>query len=252
MSMKHSAPSSPKPEIRNNSTSERRARAIAASQSTQTDLIRSAWAFGFLLLLASACYLIIASTTARAAEPVRILAFGDSLSAGYQLPAGAGFTDQLQKRLDEDGLDVEIINAAVSGDTTANGLSRLDWSTPDDIDLVLLELGANDALQGLPVDKAKANLAAMIEKFQDKGAKVLLIGMRSPPNMGQEYVKAFDAVFPALAQEHDLPFYPFFLQGVAAEPDLNLQDGMHPNEEGIKVIVKNIAPTVIDVVKALN
>ena len=157
-------------------------RVQAATTSLQKSIILSirfftAFSFLFLLFFASALRV-------QAAEPVRILAFGDSLSAGYQLPAGKGFTDQLQKTLSEQGLAVELINAAVSGDTSASGLSRLDWSTPQDIDLVLLELGANDALQGLPVDKTKANLAAMIEKFKSKGAKVALMGMRAPAQYG--------------------------------------------------------------------
>ncbi|TLP47275.1 arylesterase [Cohaesibacter sp. CAU 1516] len=201
----------------------------------------------FLLLL-----LFVTLTRLHAAEPMRILAFGDSLSAGYQLPAGKGFTDQLQKSLTEQGLNVEVINAAVSGDTSANGLSRLDWSTPDGIDLVVLELGANDALQGLPVDKTKANLAAMIEKFRAKGAKVALMGMKAPPNMGQTYVSAFDAIYPALAEEMNVPLLPFFLEGVAGDPSLNLADGIHPNPQGIEIIVSNVAPFLLDIVKDLN
>ncbi len=202
--------------------------------------------FLFLVLLG-----IFAMTEARA-DTVRILAFGDSLSAGYQLPAGTGFTDRLQEKLNAEGLDAEVINAAVSGDTTASGLSRLDWSTPDDVDLVLLELGANDALQGLPIDKAKANLDAMIEKFQAKDIKVALMGMMAPPNMGADYTAAFDAIYPALAKEHKIPLYPFFLEDVAAQPHLNLEDGMHPNEEGIKIIVAKVAPFIIDILKQTN
>ncbi|WP_198662811.1 arylesterase [Cohaesibacter intestini] len=212
-----------------------------------TPLLRLAMAGSFLLLL-----LFVTLTRLHAAEPMRILAFGDSLSAGYQLPAGKGFTDQLQKSLTEQGLNVEVINAAVSGDTSANGLSRLDWSTPDGIDLVVLELGANDALQGLPVDKTKANLAAMIEKFRAKGAKVALMGMKAPPNMGQTYVSAFDAIYPALAEEMNVPLLPFFLEGVAGDPSLNLADGIHPNPQGIEIIVSNVAPFLLDIVKDLN
>ena len=191
-------------------------------------------------------------TSAHATEPKRILAFGDSLSAGYQLPAGAGFTDQLAASLKAEGQSVEVMNAAVSGDTTASGLSRLDWSTPDNVDLVLLELGANDALQGLPVEKAEANLATMIEKFQQKGIKVALMGMRAPPNMGADYVAAFDAIYPALANEYQIPLYPFFLEDVAAQPHLNLEDGIHPTAEGIKVMVNKIAPFVIDILNQMN
>ncbi|SNY90593.1 acyl-CoA thioesterase-1 [Cohaesibacter sp. ES.047] len=223
-------------------------RALAIEKQTHTEsLIRVALGFGLVLLA-----LFLALTQVRAAETTRILAYGDSLSAGYRLPPDAGFTDQLQAALDEAGLNVEVINAAVSGDTTANGLARLDWSTPEDIDLVLLELGANDALRGQPVERAKSNLASMIEKFQDKGAKVALLGMRAPPNLGKEYVEAFDAIYPALAEQYDIPLYPFFLEDVAGQPKLNLDDGIHPTEEGVAIIVKNVAPFVKDIVETLN
>ena len=226
-------------------------RVIAMSETREHTLVRQIIAFS-LLVLTALVVTISMNTKARAADPVQILVFGDSLSAGYQLPQGKGFADQLQKTLTEQKISAEIVNAAVSGDTSASGLSRLDWSTPDGIDLVLLELGANDALQGLPVDRAKANLAAMIEKFQTKGAIVALMGMRAPPNMGKDYVAAFDAIYPALAKQYGLPFYPFFLENVAAEPELNLRDGIHPNEQGIEIIVSNVAPFVIDIVKTLN
>ncbi|WP_319531505.1 arylesterase [uncultured Cohaesibacter sp.] len=225
-----------------------KARAIAIAKETHHDsLMRLALGLGLVFLA-----LILAISQARAAETTRILVFGDSLSAGYQLPDGEGFTGQLQDALVEAGLEVEVVNAAVSGDTTASGLSRLDWSTPEGIDLVLLELGANDALQGLPVDRAKANLASMIEKFRQKGAKVALMGMRSPPNMGKDYVTAFDAIYPDLAEQHEIPLYPFFLEDVAGQPSLNLADGIHPTTEGISIIVKNVAPFVQDIVKTLN
>ncbi|WP_316858290.1 arylesterase [uncultured Cohaesibacter sp.] len=186
---------------------------------------------------------------AHAAETVRILAFGDSLSAGYQLPPDKGFTSQLQQSLRQHGLKVDVINAAVSGDTTASGLARLDWSTPEDIDLVLLELGANDALQGLPVDKAQENLSAMIEAFQKKGLAVALLGMQSPPNMGENYVKAFNSIYPTLAKRYDIPLYPFFLEDVAAQPHLNLEDGIHPTSEGIEIIVRKMTPFVMDILQ---
>ncbi|WP_373236778.1 arylesterase [Cohaesibacter celericrescens] len=223
------------------------AEAVTREQGQQQTFLRITIAFGLFFLIA-----LFSVSKIQAAEPIKILSFGDSLSAGYQLPSGAGFTDQLQKRLNEEPHAVEVINAAVSGDTTAAGLARLDWSTPDGVDIVLLELGANDALQGLPVDRAKANLAEMIEKFQSRNITVGLIGMQAPPNMGADYVEAFNAIFPALAKQYSVPFYPFFLDGVAAITDLNLSDGMHPNEEGIKIIVKKIAPFVIDIVKTLN
>ena len=225
-----------------------KSRAIAVEKAHSHDLLmRMTLALGLVFAA-----LILAMSQVRAAEPTRILAFGDSLSAGYQLPDGEGFTGQLQDALDEAGLEVEVVNAAVSGDTTASGLSRLDWSTPEGIDLVLLELGANDALQGLPVDRAKANLASMIEKFRQKGAKVALLGMRAPPNMGKDYVAAFDAIYPELAEHYNVPLYPFFLEDVAGQPALNLADGIHPTTEGISIIVKKVAPFVQDIVKTLN
>jgi acyl-CoA thioesterase I len=201
------------------------------------------------LTLALALVPVAHALPAKAQGAVRILAFGDSLSAGYQLPQGAGFTDQLEKSLKRAGLNVEVINAAVSGDTTSSGLNRLDWSTPDHVDLVILELGANDALQGLPPERAKTNLSIMIERFMAKGITVLLAGMQAPPNMGSDYVDRFNAIYPALAEQYGTPLYPFFLDGVAANPDLNLDDGMHPNEKGIAEIVKRIAPLVIRIVK---
>lgn len=223
-------------------------RALAIGKQTHNEtLIRVALGFGLVLLA-----LLLAMSQVRAAEATRILAYGDSLSAGYRLPPDAGFTEQLQAALDDAGLKVEVINAAVSGDTTATGLARLDWSTPENVDLVLLELGANDALRGHSVERAKTNLASMIEKFQEKGAKVALLGMRAPPNLGKDYVEAFDAIYPALAEQYDLPLYPFFLEDVAGDPALNLDDGIHPTEEGVAIIVKKVAPFVQDIVETLH
>lgn len=188
----------------------------------------------------------------KAQTPISIITFGDSLSAGYQLPQGQGFSDQLQQKLDDMGLKTQITNAAVSGDTTATGLSRLDWSIPDGTDLVILELGANDALQGLPLEQTKANLIAMIKRLQERKITILLAGMQAPPNMGKPYVDIFNAIYPDLAKQFQLPFYPFFLEGVAAIPELNLKDGIHPNEEGIAIITNKIAPLVAQLVKDMQ
>lgn len=197
--------------------------------------------------------LMVAPTKAASDDtPIKIITFGDSLSAGYQLAQGQGFSDQLQKALDESGAKTKIVNAAVSGDTTSTGLARLDWSIPDDTDLVILELGANDALQGLPLDRTKANLEAMIKRLQERNIAILLAGMRAPPNMGPDYVGEFDAIYPKLAKSFNIPLYPFFLEGIAANPALNLKDGIHPNEQGIAVLVKNIAPYVLSIVKQLQ
>ncbi|MCV6545775.1 MAG: arylesterase [Cohaesibacter sp.] len=189
---------------------------------------------------------------AKAQQVISIITFGDSLSAGYQLPQGHGFSDQLQASLDKMGLKSQVTNAAVSGDTTASGLSRLDWSIPDGTDLVILELGANDALQGLPLDQTKANLIAMIERLKERNITILLAGMQAPPNMGKPYVETFNAIYPALAKDYELAFYPFFLEGVAAIPELNLKDGIHPNKEGITIITSKIAPLVAQIIKDMQ
>ncbi|MEM7300551.1 MAG: arylesterase [Pseudomonadota bacterium] len=191
------------------------------------------------------------ATEAMAEERPKIVVLGDSLVAGYQLPPGYAFPDRLQIALDTAGIKVEIIGAGVSGDTTSGGLARLDWSVPPDAAGVLLELGANDALRGLPVEATRDNLEAMISKLKARNVAVMLIGMRAPPNMGEDFQAAFDGLYPALAKKHDLPLYPFFLDGVAAQPSLNLGDGMHPNEAGIDVIVEKILPSVLSFVESL-
>lgn len=182
-----------------------------------------------------------------AAEPVKIVALGDSLTAGYGLGAGDGFTERLQARLKAAGLDVQVVNAGVSGDTSKGGLARLDWSVPDDTGLVILELGANDALRGIEPAQTRANLDAMLTRLKARGIPVLLAGMVAPPNMGEEYGKAFNPIYAELAQQHDVALYPFFLDGVAGDASLNQADGMHPNARGIGVIVESIAPKVLDV-----
>ena len=186
------------------------------------------------------------------AEVPKIVVLGDSLSAGYQLPPGAGFPDQLQMALSNRGIKVEIIGAGVSGDTTTGGLSRLDWSVPEGTSGVILELGANDALRGVPVKLANSNLDAMIARLKQRNIAILLTGMRAPPNMGEDYQQAFDAIFPALAKKHDVPLYPFFLDGVAANASLTLSDGMHPNKDGIAVMVKRILPFVERFVQSIG
>lgn len=182
-----------------------------------------------------------------ATAPKTILAYGDSLMAGYQLRPGEGFAPQLEKLLRARGHDVRVIGAGVSGDTTAQGRARLNWvlaamkSPPD---LVILELGANDMLRGQPPEAARTNLSAMIKAFEAKGSRVLLAGMRASPNLGANYVRAFDGIYPALAKAHGVPLYPFFLDGVAAVPGTRLADGMHPNPRGVTIMAQRIAPTV--------
>ena len=173
-----------------------------------------------------------------------ILDFGDSLTAGYGLPAGQAFPARLEAWLHQQGIEARVVNAGVSGDTTAGGLARLDWALADKPDLVILALGANDALRGIEPSTVRENLDKMIGKIEASGAKVLLLGMLAPPNWGEEYRHAFDQIFPELARIHHLPLYPFFLEGVAMQPELNQPDGLHPNERGVAVLVDRIAPVV--------
>lgn len=179
-----------------------------------------------------------------AANPPQILVFGDSLAAGFGLPLEASFPARLEARLAADGTRARVLNAGVSGDTTAGGLARLDWALADKPDLVILELGANDALRGIDPDTVRANLDAMIGKIRASGAKLLLAGMRAPPNWGEAYKKRFDALYPELAKAHGVELYPFFLDGVAMEPALNQPDGLHPNARGVAAVVDRIAPYV--------
>jgi acyl-CoA thioesterase-1 len=205
----------------------------------------------FLLAgLVAGCVASFAPATADAAEkPVRIVAFGDSLTAGYRLAREEAFPAQLERRLKASGLKVEVINAGVSGDTTAAGLARLDWAVPDGTDAVILELGANDALRGLDPALARRNLETIIKRLKAKGIDVLLAGMLAPANYGEAYATAFNAIYPELAQEHELLFYPFFLQGVAMRHNLNLDDGLHPNAKGVAVIVDGIGPKVEELIR---
>ncbi len=178
------------------------------------------------------------------AGTITVLALGDSLMAGYGLEAQQAFPVKLQAALRAEGLDVTIINAGVSGDTAAAGLARLDWSLDDSVAAVIVELGANDALRGLPVPQAEQALDAILGKLAERKLPVLLAGMAAPRNLGPEYRQAFDAIYARLAAKHDALLYPFFLDGVAADPGLNQADGLHPNEAGVDAIVTRILPSV--------
>ncbi len=178
------------------------------------------------------------------AETIRIVGFGDSLMAGFELPPEDAFPAKLQLALTQLGHDVKIDNAGVSGDTASAGLARLDWAVPDGTQGVILELGANDALRGIDPSVTEKALDEILTKLGQRDIQVLLAGMRAPPNMGADYTKAFDGIFPRLAQKHDVVFYPFFLDGVAADPSLNLADGIHPNAQGVDEIVERILPSV--------
>lgn len=199
---------------------------------------------------AGAILLVLAGLAGARADdrPVKIVVLGDSLSAGYGLPADAAFPAKLAQALNAKGIAAEIGNAAVSGDTASGGLSRLDWSVPEGTEAVILELGANDALRGLDPKVTRAALQAIVQRLQDRRIAVLLAGMRAPRNMGPDYVGAFDGIFPSLASAHGLVFYPFFLDGVAADPKLNLPDGLHPTAAGIDMMVKNILPKVEELI----
>jgi acyl-CoA thioesterase I len=178
-----------------------------------------------------------------ASEPT-ILAFGDSLTAGLGLPADEAFPARLQTKLRAEGVNARVIDAGVSGDTTTGGLARLDWVLGDKPELVILELGANDALRGIDPKIVRANLEAMIVRIKASGAALLLAGMRAPANWGADYQQRFDRIYPDLAQEHRVSLYPFFLEGVAMNPELNQPDGKHPNARGEGIVVDRIAPYV--------
>lgn len=189
--------------------------------------------------------IMLAAKPAQAAcEGKNLVVLGDSLVAGYGLAPGKAFPEQLGVALKASGYELTVSNAGVSGDTTSGGLSRLDWSVGEDVDFVVLELGANDALRGIPVEVTRGNIDMMIGKLKEKGVKVALAGMMAPPNMGARYGEAFNAIYPELAKVHDVPLYPFFLDGVAAETHLNQDDGIHPTAEGINVIVEKFLPFI--------
>lgn len=178
------------------------------------------------------------------AKPVKMAVLGDSLSAGYGLSAPAAFPVRLQKALFDKGIKVDMINAGVSGDTTSGGRDRLDWSIPEGTEAVIVELGANDALRGVDPAVTRAALSDILTRLKARKVAVLLCGMLAPPNYGSDYAARFNAIYPELSKSFDVPLYPFFLEGVAADARLNQADGMHPTAEGIDVIVKNILPMV--------
>jgi acyl-CoA thioesterase I len=186
---------------------------------------------------------VIADTPAWAHVSV-ILDIGDSLTSGYGLPPEQTFPARLEAWLRQKRIEAHVVNAGVSGDTTASGPALLDWTLADKPDLVILALGGNDALRGIDPGTVRANLDKMIQKIEASGAKVLLLGMIAPPNWGEEYKRAFDRVFPELAQAYHVPLYSFFLEGVAMKPELNQPDGIHPNEAGVLVLVDRIGPIV--------
>ena len=178
------------------------------------------------------------------AEPMRIVAFGDSLSAGYELPEADGFPKQLEAALKAKGFDVIVENSSVSGDTSTGGLERLDWSIGDGTKLVILELGANDALRGIDPALTRSNIDEMLKRLKTRNIQIVLAGMPSPPNMGDSYAKPFNAIYPELAAQYNVALYPFFMDGVITEASLKLSDGLHPNAKGVAVIVSGILPFI--------
>jgi acyl-CoA thioesterase-1 len=197
-----------------------------------------------MLKLSIVLALLLMIVNPAAAQTVTLLALGDSLTAGYGLQPSDAFPVKLEAALKARGHDVKVINAGVAGDTALDGASRVEWALSEDVDAVIVEFGANDALRGLPVPQAEQALDQLLGKLAQRKLPVLLAGMRAPPNLGPEYQAAFDGMYPRLAEKHGSLLYPFFLDGVAAEVKLNQADGMHPNPAGVDVIVERILPSV--------
>ncbi len=197
-----------------------------------------------MLKLSAVVAFTVLMINAAAAQTVTLLALGDSLIAGYGLQPSDAFPVKLEAALKARGHDVKVINAGVAGDTALDGASRLDWALSEEVDAVIVEFGANDALRGLPVPQAEQALDQLLGNLAERKLPVLLAGMRAPPNLGPDYQAAFDGMYPRLAAKHGTLLYPFFLDGVAAEVKLNQADGMHPNPAGVDVIVSRILPDV--------
>jgi acyl-CoA thioesterase I len=211
--------------------------------------------YGHLRLFVQAAVfatVIAAASHAAAARTLHLVALGDSLTAGYGLPPGKAFPDRLEAALRAKGWDVTLINAGVSGDTAADGLARYDWSVPQDADALIVELGANDMLRGMKPDATKTTLAAILDKARAARLPTLLTGMRAAPNLGPDYGGEFAAVYTALVKTYGVQFYPFFLDGVASDPKLNQADGLHPNADGVEVIVQKILPSVETLLKQVK
>lgn len=198
-----------------------------------------------LYLVALALALVIG---ANAHAQVKILALGDSLTAGFGLPKGEAFPARLEAALRARGVEARVLDGGVSGDTSAGGLARLDWSLAADPDFAIVELGANDALRGLDPAATEKNLDAILARLKARRVPVLLAGMLAPPNLGEEYGRRFNAIYPRLAERHDVALYPFFLDGVALQASLNQGDGIHPNARGVATIVDRITPYVMRLV----
>jgi acyl-CoA thioesterase-1 len=206
----------------------------------------------WLLRVQAVAFAVVLAASAAAARTIRLVVLGDSLTAGLGLPPGKAFPDRLQAALRAKGWDVEVINAGVSGDTAADGLQRYEWAVPVGADALIVELGANDMLRGLKPEATKKALSAILDKAGAAHLPTLIAGMRAAPNLGTEYDRAFDATYPALAQQYGVALYPFFLDGVAGNPQLNQADGMHPTAEGVNSIVERIQPSVEAILKKVK
>ena len=203
------------------------------------------------IALGLAALLMIPLTSQAQGRTLHLVGFGDSLMAGYQLEETQGLPAQLQSKMREAGFDVRIDNAGVSGDTTQGGLARIDWSVPDGVDGVILELGANDALRGIRPEQTEKNLDEMINRLKARNISVLLVGMLAPPNMGGDYAERFNPIYARLAEKHGLKLYPFILDGVITETALKLEDGMHPNAEGVGVVAERMLPVASEFARSI-
>jgi len=208
--------------------------------------------FVHIAVLLLALMTIAAPARADATKPIKLVALGDSLSAGLGLPAQEAFPAKLQKALQAKGIAVDMINAGVSGDTTSGGRDRLDWSVPDGTEGVIVELGANDAMRGIDPDLTRAALIDIVQRLKARKIAVMLCGMLAPPNFGADYGARFNSIYPDLAKQFDVPLYPFFLDGVAADAKLNQADGIHPTAEGVDIIVGKMLPTVEAFVRTIG
>jgi acyl-CoA thioesterase-1 len=204
-----------------------------------------------MIALMTAPAAVAQASALQATRSVKMVVLGDSLSAGLGLPASDAFPQRLQKVLQNKGIEADVTNAGVSGDTSSGGRDRLDWSVPDGTDAVILELGANDALRGLDPKVTRAALSDILTRLKARKIAVLLCGMLAPPNYGSDYASRFDAIYPDLSKSFGVPLYPFFLDGVAGNARLNQADGIHPTAEGVDLIVKNILPDVEALIGAI-
>ena len=205
-----------------------------------------------LLVQAVAFAITLAAASPAAARTIRLVVLGDSLTAGLGLPPGQAFPDRLQAALRAKGWDVEVLNAGVSGDTAADGFQRYNWAVPADADALIVELGANDMLRGLKSEATEKALSAILDRAHAARLPTLIAGMRAAPNLGAEYAREFNAIYPDLAKAHGVALYPFFLDGVAGDPKLNQADGMHPTAEGVEAIVERITPSVEALLKQVR